>query len=65
MNKILRQVKGHRLLADGRLDTIKRMAQDQRVQITKISKDLRKRWKKKPIKKKSGGSKKAKSTANN
>lgn len=65
VNKIIRQVKGHRLLADGKLDSIRRVAQDQRVQLTKASQNLRKRWMgKKPAKKKSGGSKKAKSTAN-
>lgn len=61
VNKIIRHVKGNRLLTDVKLDTIRKMAQEQ----LKVTQELAKRWTngKKPAKKKSG-SKRSKPTAN-
>jgi hypothetical protein len=64
MTKIIRHVKGHRLLADVKLDTIRRMAQDQSVQLTKAAQTLKKRWNGKPLRKKKTGSKKTKTNSN-
>src|SRR3954471_14990845 len=44
VNKILRQVKGSAILADDRLENIRRVAFDQRDRLTKITQDLRKRF---------------------
>lgn len=67
VNKIIRQVKGHRLLADVKLESIRRVAHDQRERLTKVTEDFRKRLgvsggKKKTAKRKSGGSRKSKAT---
>jgi len=64
VNKILRQVKGSAILADGRLENIRRVAFDQKDRLTKITKDLRKRFGKttKKGKRKTTGTKKAKPT---
>jgi hypothetical protein len=66
VNKILRQVKGSAILADGRLENIRRVAFDQRDRLTKLTQDLRKRFGKAPKKKgkrKATGTRKAKTTA--
>ena len=64
VNKIIRQVKGHRLLADVKLQDIRRVAFDQRDKLSKATQDLRKRLakvsKKKTTKKRT--SRKAKTT---
>lgn len=67
VNKILRQVKGSALLADVKLENIRRVAFDQRERLNKATQDLRKRFgktAKKKAKRKSSGSRKTKATAN-
>jgi hypothetical protein len=65
VNKILRQVKGSAILADGRLENIRRVAFDQRDRLTKLTQDLRKRFGKtgkKKTKRKTTGTRKPKTT---
>lgn len=67
VNKILRHVKGSALLADVKLENIRRVAFDQRERLNKVTQDLRKRFTKTPKKKakrKSSGTRKAKAAAN-
>jgi hypothetical protein len=66
VNKILRQVKGSAILADVKLENIRRVAFDQRERLNKVTQDLRKRFAKttkKKGKRKSTGTRKTKTTA--
>jgi hypothetical protein len=58
VNKIIRQVKSHGILADVKLENIRRVAHDQSQRFTKTAQDLRKRFATSPGK----GKKKRKST---